>query len=154
LKQLRARCEEIDGYITQNEEERDQLLETGAKLSIFVQQQVLLSTETSDNLGFYLRNECDAFKDAESETHRQNLEELYKRYEYHYEKANSSGEVFTMLDVHNMVNDLYKLPQNGETLKKAVLETEKSHKRVEQDDKSTTDVVIKKISKFFGFFSS
>ena len=127
------------------------MLETGAILSLFLQKNALLSETASDNLGTCLRNEYKAFKYATSEIlqekmrqitntdakevdsmvkedmlvatqHTECLQKLIKEYDEYYNKASDSGEFYTTPEVRRMIDELYRLPENGETLKAAVLE--------------------------------
>ena len=147
LRELNAHCTRIEQSIHQIENERKQMLETGAITSVFLEQNVLLSGSTSDNLGACLRNEYEAFKHASSKTHQEktirhiarapnargdlnkdirvhatdqhsySLLKLIGEYDKYYKKASSSGKIYTMPEVCKMIDVLYNLPENGKTLK-------------------------------------
>jgi len=181
LRKLNDRCKKIEQYLSETAKERDRMLETGAILSLFLEQNALFSSSTTDNLGDCLRNECEAFEHALSQTLREkmsaigrmqindenekrdvddvnkyilantqckeNLQKLIEEYDHYYKKASDSGKVFTTLEVCNMIDELYRLARDGETLKAAVLEVDRCQKLAIQDDESKTSIVIRKISK-------
>ena len=182
LRRLQDSFDEIEKYVTQNEKELEKMLEVGALLSIFLEKNVLGSSPSSDNLGYHLNKEHDAFEceagkalrskmehvehsrnanDKETSEvlgdvnrhilatikHKESLSKLIQRYEDYYEKASRSGKVITMLAVYTMVDELYKLPQNGTTLKEAVTTVDRCQKLKIQDDKYKTTINIPIISK-------
>jgi len=175
LRVLNEHRERIEQKIDQIAYERERMLETGAILSLFLEQNVLLRASTSDNLGSCLRNERDAYEIAVSNSLRdtmktvgneieksldvinkyiakttlckENLQKLVHDYDEYYKKASSSLKVYTTLEAHKMIDELYKLPVDGDTLKVAVLEVDRCEKLAIEDDQSKTSFVINKISK-------
>ena len=141
------------------------------------QKALVSTASTSDNLGSCLRNERDTYGHAVSNGVRQkmskieygkereksvaainkyimgvtlcmeNLNKLIDDYDKYYESARNSGKVYTMQDVHEMIDDLYKLPMDGKTLKVAVSEVKRCEKLAIEDDHSANSFLIGKISK-------
>jgi len=86
--------------------------------------------------------------------HKESISDLIERYEGYYETTSSSGRVITVADAHSMVDDLYKLPLNGKTLKESVTNINKWQKMKMQHDKCETAVNIPVISTAWRTFVS
>ena len=182
LRVLNEHRERIEQEIRQIAYERERMLETGAMLSLFLKQNVLLRVSTSESLGSCLENERDAFRHAvsnklaekmseiwketknsvaainkyiaDAEFRVENMQQLIDDYDKYYKKASSSGKVYTTLEAHNMVDELYKLRVDGKTLKVAVVEVDRCEKLAIEDDHSKTYFVINKISKVWQVIKS
>ena len=175
LRELNAYCEKLEKSTSQIANEQKQMLETGAILSLFLQKNAILSGTASDNLGTCLRNEYEAFKYATLEIgqekkrqitntdakevdsmvkedmlvatqHTENLQKLIKEYDEYYNKASDSGKFYTTPEVRRVIDELYRLPENGETLKAAVLEIEKCQQLAVQNEESKTSIAVRKIT--------
>ena len=186
VRHLKDHCDKIENYVAQSEKERDEMLEVGALLSMFLQTNVLFNPSSSDNLGSYLNNERDAASEVQMQKidqraqheqipndeeqrkivaaidadifalskHKTSLSNLIKRYEDYYKTTISSGRVITMVEAQSMVDDLYRLPRNGKTLKEAVAKIKRCQKLEMQHDKCKTAVNIPAISKTWRTFVS
>jgi len=190
LSKLNAHCDRLEHLIDSIEKERNQMLQTGAIMSLYLQQNALLSATTSDNLGTCLRNELAAFECESSKRHsemvshlsefaktadekdtqrvidemnqdindvinvKENLWKLINAYDDYYKKAGETGKVYTTLEVCSMIDELYKLARDGETLKTAVLQVERCQRLAIQNDDSKISVVIRKISNVWQIIKS
>jgi len=85
---------------------------------------------------------------------KENLWKLIEEYDDYYKKAGETGKVYTTLEVCSMIDELYKLARDGETLKTAVLQVERCHRLAIQNDDSKISIVIRKISKVWQIFNT
>ena len=88
--------------------------------------------------------------------YKKKLEKLIEEYNNSYKKVGDSGKVFTKSEVYKMIDDLYKMENDGAKLKAAVLEVDRCETLAmrEHNDKSKIQFVISNVSNVWRVFQS
>ena len=132
LSKLNAHCERLEQLIDSIEKERKQLLETGAIMSLYLEQNALLSATTSDNLGTCLRNELAAFESASSKRHNEKMRQVN-------EMTKTADEKDTQRVIDDINNDIINVLNCKKNLEELIDEYEDCYKKKKRHRKGLYD---------------
>jgi len=133
LRELSAYCEKLEKSTSQIANEQKQMLETGANLSFFLKQNVLLSGTASDNLGACLRNEYEAFEYATSEIRQEKMRQI-----------NNADEKEVCRIVKEVNKDMRVAIQHKENLLKLIQKYDECYKKANDPGKDYTTQEVRK----------
>jgi len=121
-------------------DETEQMLRTCAKLNSFVHQNVLMANLSDDELSEKMTNRIQTYENAgvKSASSLVYLKEIQCRYNQFLAAEKKTKNHY---DVHKLVQQLYRLPTNGNNLKEAMEAEEEARQMVIEEGKKTNVVI-------------
>ena len=144
IAQINAAISKYHERVNMYEDEKDQMLRTCAKLNTYVNQNALVTSSNFDELTRSLDNRIETYRGATSKQ----LNDL-KLIRTKYDKCllEEKSNRYTPSDVHELMQQLYKLPVYGNDLKEAMEVEERARRKVAVEKKTANPVKI--MSGFF-----
>jgi len=142
LKEIEKAISEYEGRMETCRNETTEMLKTCAKLSSFVQQNVLMATSIDDEFLETMRNRIQLYERAHEKSGASYLQKILNEYNQFLAEEKKRKRKTNCYDVHDLIQHLYRLPTNGNNLKTA-METEEEARQMVVDLSKNPNVVIR-----------
>jgi len=128
LENINRAIYECENQVKTCKYEREHMLRTCAKLNTYVNQNALVASSEVDEMMRNLENRIATYKSPKAGEGSSDLNQISLQYEQYLgeEKFNR----YMASDVHELIQQLYKLPMNGNDLKEAMEVEERARRRV------------------------
>jgi len=135
--------------LTKYKDETTKMLITCIKLNSFVRQNALMSPD--DALLTSLQNEIETYEragaGANTATPLKYLKQIQNQYQHYLATEIKKGD--TKYDVHELIQQLYKLPMKGKDLEKAMEDEEKAIRKVVRDGRRSVRILARMLNRTY-----
>ena len=145
----RAICE-CESRVTTCKYETERMLRTCAKLNTYVNQNALVASSNVDEMTRNLENRIATYESAKAGRGLSDLRHI--RLQYNQYLTEEKCHRYMASDVHDLIQQLYTLPMNGNDLKEAMEVEERARHRVAEVRRKANPVMV--LASFCGQFIS
>ena len=149
LENINRAISECQSRVKAYKHETEHMLRTCAKLNTYVNQNALVASD-GDEMMRNLENRITTYERPEAGKGLSDLRYFHSQYNQYL--GEETANRYTSSDVHDLIQQLYALPMNGNDLKEAMEVEERARRRVTEEKNKANPVMV--LASFCGQFIS